>query len=71
MKISSIHTPVVQYWIFLLVIIRRDGIAAAVGCCSPNPPALVGIVAICTEWRGRLFKFVVLILLAVPCVPVS
>ena len=32
-----------------LVIIMRDGIAVDVGCCSPSPPDLVGIVAICVE----------------------
>jgi hypothetical protein len=30
--ILSIHTPFVQYWIFLLVVIIRDGIALDVGC---------------------------------------
>ena len=54
---SSIHTPSVQYWMFLLVAIVRDRIAVDVGCCSPSPPALVGIVAICVEWRGMLFEY--------------
>ena len=56
----SIHTPSVQYWMFLLVIIMRDGIAVGVGCCSPSPPDLVGIVVICVEWWGMLFEVVVL-----------
>jgi hypothetical protein len=58
--VSSIHIPSVQYWMFLLVIIMRDGIAVDVGCCSPSPPDLVGIVAICVEWRGMLLELVVL-----------
>ena len=58
--VLSIHTPSVQYCMFLLVIITRDGIAVDVGCCSPSPPDLVGIVAICVEWRGMLFELVVL-----------
>ena len=47
--VSSIHTPSMQYWMFLLVIIMRDGIAVDVGCCGPSPPDLVGIAAICVE----------------------
>ena len=58
--VSSIHTPFVKYWMFLFVIIMRDGIAVDVGCCSPNQPNLVGIVAICVEWRCMLFEFVLL-----------
>ena len=38
----------------------RDGIAADAGCCSPGPPGVVGIVAVCVEWWGMLLEFVVL-----------
>ena len=44
----------------LFVIITRDGIAVDVGCYSPSPTDLVGIVAICVERRGMLFELVVL-----------
>ena len=58
--VSSIHTPFVHYWMFLSVVIMRDGNVVDVGCFGPNPPDLVGIVAICVEWWGILLKFVVL-----------
>ena len=48
--VSSIHTPVVQYWMFLLVIIMRDGVIVDVEWCSPNPPDVVGIVAVFVLW---------------------
>ena len=62
-NVSSIHTPSVQYWMFLLVIIMRDGIAVHVGCCSPSPPALVGFVATCVERRGVSFELMVFMII--------